>query len=105
MSSYYVCISVWPSVDNTKYHYHYDVATPGQRLWTPELWLATRSIKVLHTAAPSSNPDVKTTVGMLINGTSSVMGGNIRHLKARYDLSCTKVVEERQVIHECHTDK
>ena len=60
----------------------------------PELSFAKRAISFTQKLLTSKNKTVNMITGMGIYGTHSILGANVRHLKAKYNMNC-KVVDQQ----------
>ena len=56
-----------------------------------ELWFSKRCIKFLKMAMNSKNEVVRMITNMGVNGLHSIIGGNFRVMKARYDMDVSNV--------------
>ena len=61
------------------------------RVFPPELWFCKRSINFLNMAFSSDNKYVKTIINMGVYGTYSVIGGNVRLLRQKYDMNVKEI--------------
>ncbi len=71
----------------------------------PDLWFSKRCIKIIKMTLNSNNIIDRSIIGVGLNGTHSIMGGNWRHLMYKYGMEECKVMKiwDEKCKNECES--